>query len=191
MDRLEMLLSGAGGQGLILAGIILAEAVVTYTDKNAIQTQSYGPEARGGASRAEVIVDSLQIDYPKVTKPDLLLSLTREAYNKYSPSLKEYGTLIVDAKVQIASRPGPTYKVPIVELATKEIGKSIVANIVSLGLINRLIKIVSDDDLTKAVLKRVPPGTEAINQKALELGFRLGDDLEQYQVQLKEEEGAE
>lgn len=188
MDRYEMLLSGAGGQGLILAGIILAEGIVKYTDKNAIQTQSYGPEARGGASKAEVIVAEGPIHYPKVSKPDLLLALTQEAYNKYHRNLKEYGILIVDQRVHIAPRGGRTYAVPILKSAQEKAGRSIVANILSLGLIARLTGFLSAEMIEKAVLQRVPKGTEEVNKKALDIGFELADQLQDYEIRIKEED---
>ena len=97
--RIEIRLSGSGGQGLILAGIILAEAAI-IDGKNAVQTQSYGPEARGGASRSEVIISNGSIDYPKVSKSDILLALTEEAVIKYKGSLKEDGLLILDSSIE-------------------------------------------------------------------------------------------
>src|SRR3990172_8617479 len=93
----EVRLSGSGGQGIILGGVILAEAAAIYEKKNAVQSQSYGPEARGGASKADVIISDEEIDYPKALKIDVLLALTQEACNKYIKDLKEGGVLIVDS----------------------------------------------------------------------------------------------
>lgn len=188
MARYEIRLSGAGGQGLILAGIILSEAVVRFTDKEVVQTQSYGPEARGGASKAEVIISDEEIDYPQVNKPDFLLALTQEAYNKYNRDLKEYGIMVVDERVDIATRGGPTYVVPIQKLTQEKLGTRMVVNVVSLALFNKLHEVVKTDELKEAVLERVPRGTEDLNQKALELGEELAENLNQYKIKSKEEE---
>ncbi len=188
MARYEIRLSGAGGQGLILAGIILAEAVVKYTDKQVVQTQSYGPEARGGASKAEIIISDTEIDYPQVNKPDFLLALTQAAYNKYQRDLKEYGVMVVDDRVDISLRGGPTYQVPITRLTREKLGTELVVNIVSLSILNYLQGIVEKDELEEIVLEKVPPGTEDLNKKALDFGWQLGEELNQYKIAAKEEE---
>lgn len=191
MARYEIRLSGAGGQGLILAGIILSEAVVRFTDKEVVQTQSYGPEARGGASKAEVIISDEEIDYPQVNKPDFLLALTQEAYNKYNRDLKEYGIMVVDERVDIAMRGGPTYVVPIQKLTQEKLGTRMVVNVVSLALFNKLHEVVETEKLREVVLERVPRGTENLNKKALELGEELAENLNQYKIKSKEEEEEE
>lgn len=170
----ELRLSGSGGQGLILAGIILAEAAL-HDGKNVVQSQSYGPEARGGASKSEVIVSEKEINYPKVRDCDMLLCLTEVAYDKYIDGLKDGGTLILDSS--ISKRPEredlKVYSVPILETAKEKLKKPMVANIVALGCIYELTKIVSKESLEKAVLERVPKGTEELNKKALNEGFNL------------------
>ncbi len=176
-DRYEVRLSGAGGQGLVLGGVILAEAVALFEGKNAVQTQSYGPEARGGASKSEVIISSGEIDYPKATEIDLLLSLTQEACDKYSVDLKSGGILIADARM-VKELPEGNYRVynlPIIDTAKEKVGKVFVANIVALGAIAHLLEAVSFDSVEKAVLKRVPRGTEDLNKRALKLGYDLVD----------------
>lgn len=174
LERMEIRLSGSGGQGLILAGIILAEAAI-LDGKNAVQSQSYGPEARGGASRAEVIISQSNIDYPKVTEPDILLALTEEALQKYKNNLKPEGTIIVDSSIEASQIPGHIIKLPIIETAQNKVGKVIVANIVALGVLITATKIVSKTSIEKAVLDRVPKGTEELNKKALYAGFELGE----------------
>lgn len=172
-ERIEIRLGGSGGQGLILAGIILAEAAI-LDGKNAVQSQSYGPEARGGASRSEVIISNASIDYPKVYKPDVFLALTEEAMNKYKNDLKENGLLIIDASMK---KPKDSYKilsVPILKTAQEKIGKVIVANIVALGTLIQVTEVVSKESIEKAVLDRVPQGTEELNKMALYKGFELG-----------------
>ncbi|MCD6472107.1 2-oxoacid:acceptor oxidoreductase family protein [Candidatus Aerophobetes bacterium] len=174
-EKYELRLSGAGGQGLMLAGLILAEAAGVYDGKNVVQTQSYGPEARGGASKSEVVISEGEIDYPKVVNPDILLALTQEACDKYYPELKEGGTLIVDS---FYVKKLPPYKkvvsVPITSIAEKEVGRKVVANIVALGVITEFTGVVSREAIKEAVLSRVPKGTEKMNEKALEVGFRIG-----------------
>lgn len=171
---MELRLSGSGGQGLILIGIILAEAAI-LDNKLAIQSQSYGPEARGGASKAEVIIADKPIHYPKVTEPDLVLAMTQEAANKYCTDLKPEGTLIVDTTFVQETPPTVknVLKLPITKLAQEELGKSLFANIIALGAIVALTKSVSMEAVTAAVLHRVPKGTEDINKRALELGVSL------------------
>lgn len=171
---MEMRLSGSGGQGLILLGIILAEAAL-LDGKLAIQSQSYGPEARGGASKSEVIIADRPIYYPKVTKPDLVLAMTQEATNKYCGDLAPEGILMIDT-TYVSETPAhvkSVYRLPITEVAVKELGKSLFANIVALGAITALTGAASPESVTQAVLKRVPKGTEEINKQALQLGMSL------------------
>ncbi len=172
--RTEIRLSGEGGQGIVLAGVILAEAAAIYDGKNATQTQVYGPESRGGASKAEVIISDEEIDYPKAIAVDVLLALTQAAADKYGSDLKSTGILIVDS-AKVPSPPAgqnTVYRLPIIDTA-KELGRVMVANIVSLGAIVALSGVVSRDAIEKAILARVPMGTEALNRRALEAGFNL------------------
>ncbi len=176
--QLELRLSGSGGQGLITAGIILAEAALK-DQKNAIQTQSYGPEARGGASKAEVIISEAAIDFPKVTLPNMTLALTQIAADKYISDITEDGTIIVDESISLPEglKAKHIYKVPIIKTAINEVGKEIVANIVALGLIVGLTGIVSEVSLEAAILSRVPKGTEDLNKLALQKGYELAKTL--------------
>jgi len=177
--RYEIRLSGEGGQGLVLAGKILAEAAAIYDDKNATQSQSYGPEARGGASRSEVIISDEDIDYPKAIHIDFLLALTQEACNRYSKDLKEGAILLVDSDSVKECPQGKykIYKVPIIDTARSKIGRAVVANIVSLGIIVELTKIVSIEAIESAILARVPKGTEKINLEAFKAGTEIGKEL--------------
>lgn len=174
MERQELRLTGSGGQGLILAGIILAEAAL-YDGMNVVQSQSYGPEARGGASKAEVIISKDEINYPKVDDCDIMLTLTQDAYNKYIKSLKPNGILIVDNSInsEVERDDITIYRVPILETAFNNLGKPMVANIIALGSIYELTKVVTRESLVKAVCDRVPRGTEELNKRALEEGFNL------------------
>ncbi len=179
MERYEIRLSGSGGQGLILAGKILAEAAAIYEGLNAVQTQSYGPEARGGASKAEVVISDTEIEYPKAIELDLLLSLTQESCMKYSSDLKEGGILIIDSSF-VKDPPEGDYRVysaPISEIAINRVGKAVVTNIVALGILTMISKVVSEDSIKKAILARVPKGTEELNMKAFDEGFKAGQEL--------------
>ena len=170
--RVEFRLSGSGGQGLLLAGIVLAEAAI-LEGKNAVQTQSYGPEARGGSSKAEVVVSDEEIDYPKATDPDFLLALTQDAYRTYGKGMTK-GLIIVDSSVllepEITAR---TVALPILETASEGVGKKVVANIVALGVLGGISGIVERKSLEEAVKNRVPKGTEDLNLKALRAGLDL------------------
>lgn len=173
MDKIQFRLSGTGGQGLITAGIILGEAAV-LDSKEVIQTQSYGPEARGGASKAEVIISEKELFYPKVSVPDFILAMSQEAANKYGKEIKDGGVILIDSSM-VSNFENPKAKIieiPITKLAREEIGKNFVANIIALGAVVGLTKIVSFESLKEAVLSRIPKGTEEINTKALELGLQ-------------------
>ncbi|MEW6398521.1 MAG: 2-oxoacid:acceptor oxidoreductase family protein [Bacillota bacterium] len=174
-ERWEARLGGAGGQGLITAAIILAEAAV-LAGRNAAQTQSYGPESRGGASRAEVVICDGEIDYPKVTHPDVLLVMTQEACRRYLGSLREGGLLVADRDLVDDISPGPyrAVRVPITRVAREQLGREIVANIVALGVLVALTGVVPEEILEKAVLGRVPRGTEELNRRALQAGLAAG-----------------
>ncbi len=170
-DRFEIRLSGSGGQGLILAGVILGEAIGVGDGKNVVQTQSYGPEARGGASRADLVISEGEIYYPKTMKLNMLLALTQEACDKYYSDLKEGGILVVDSNL-VTQLPTKSYfGLPFVRLAREEIGHAIMANVIALGAIAEFTGIVSKESIKEAVLNRAPRGTEEKNIKALELGM--------------------
>ncbi len=176
MERFEVKLAGEGGQGLVLAGIILAEAAVR-DNKNVAQTQSYGPEARGGASSSEVVISDGEIDYPKVIQADVLLAMSQEACDKFYYEVKKGGLLIVDS-VNVHRIPTTeAIQVPITALAEEVTGKRVTASILALGLIVGLTGIVSEEAIREAVKARVPRGTEEVNLKALEAGLARGKEL--------------
>jgi 2-oxoglutarate ferredoxin oxidoreductase subunit gamma len=177
--RYEIRLSGEGGQGLVLAGKVLAEAAAIYDGRNATQSQSYGPEARGGASRSEVIISDEDIDYPKAVNIDLLLALTQEACDKYWHDLKNDGILIVDSSVVKKLPPGKfrILSLPIIESAREKVGRALVANVVALGIITELSGVVTPKSIESAVMARVPKGTEELNLKALKTGFEMAKPL--------------
>ena len=170
--RKEFRLAGEGGQGLITAAIILAAAAAEHTDLNAVQTQSYGPESRGGASRADVIISDEDIDYPEVKSPEVLLVMAQEAGDKYVRGLAKGGTLIVDSTYvdRIPAVEGRIVKYPISQTA-RELGREIVANIVALGLLVGVTGCVPEEAALQAVLARVPKGTEELNTRAFRAGM--------------------
>ncbi len=170
MSSTEIRLSGSGGQGLLLGGIVLAEGAI-LDGKNAVQTQSYGPEARGGASKSEVIISDEDIYYPRVRRPNVFLALTQEAYDKYVGSVEEEGIIIVDKSVELSDvKCAKKYRLPILDTAKNVVGRAMVANIVALGTINEIANLISPEALENAVLNRVPKGTEELNRKALLAG---------------------
>ncbi len=170
--RTEVRLAGEGGQGLLLAGVILAEAAAVYSGLNAVQTQSYGPEARGGASKSEVIISEEEIDYPKVIEADILLAMSQEACDRYAGNLKREGTLIIDA-VQVTRLPlgRAAVQAPITRMAEEATGRRITANVVALGVLVGVTGIVPRQAIEAAVRARAPRGTEEMNCKALAAGL--------------------
>jgi len=176
-DRIEIRLAGEGGQGMILAGIILAEAAAIYDGLNAVQTQSYGPEARGGASRSEVILAQGEIDHPEVIEADVLVALSQEACDKFASKVKANGLLIVDEDKVERLPSHAAIRVPIARLAFETTGKAITANTVALGVLVGLTGIVSRPAIEAAVLARAPQGTEAMNRQALAAGFAAAKQL--------------
>jgi 2-oxoglutarate ferredoxin oxidoreductase subunit gamma len=169
---IEIRLSGSGGQGLITAGIILAEAAV-LEGKEVIQSQSYGPEARGGASKAEVIISDAPIHHPKVLTPSIAWAMTQEACDKYTKDLADDALLIIDDS--LVTRPPQNQariiKIPITQLAKQQLGNSLFANIVALGVLVGASQVVSAEAITEAVVNRFPPHTRDKNIQALKLGF--------------------
>ncbi len=171
----QIRLTGSGGQGLVTAGIILAEAAI-IDNNDAVQTQSYGAEARGGASKSEVIVSKEKINYPKVIVPDALLAMTGNAYKKYGFDTGDGCISIVDSYYvdDLLETKGKSYLLPITDIAIEETGKIIVANIVAVGILAALIEHISDGAMEKAVTSRMPKGTEDMNIKALHSGIKMG-----------------
>jgi len=178
-SRTEVLIAGFGGQGIILSGVILGRAVALYEGKNAIQIQSYGPEARGGACRSEVVISDEEIDYPMVTSPDVFVAMSQEAFERYVGRLKAGGALITDSslvrldegKVQSKAYPIPA------TLAADELGRRVVANVVMLGAFGGITGLVSRRSLERSVRDSAPRGTEELNLRALERGFEIAEGL--------------
>jgi 2-oxoglutarate ferredoxin oxidoreductase subunit gamma len=176
--RREFRLAGEGGQGLITAAIVLAAAAAEHTDLNAVQTQSYGPESRGGASRADVIISDEDIDYPEVKTPSVLLVMAQEACDRYVGSLSKGGTLIVDT-TYVGNIPRVDAKVVKYPISAKarELGREIVANVVALGLLVGVTGAVPAGAALTAVLAHVPRGTEELNRKAFQAGIEAAREI--------------
>ena len=176
-DRYEVRLAGMGGQGMILAGRILAEAVAIYDGRNAVQTQDYGPEARGGASKSEVIISDDEIDYPKVIQADLLVCMSQEASDRYYYDLKGGGLLILDT--DHVDRPPTSLAVslPITQMALEASGREITASMVSLGAICGLTDVVTEGALEQAIEALVPKGTTEMNLAAMRAGLERARQL--------------
>ena len=175
-DRYEVRLSGSGGQGLVLAGVMLAEAIGVYEGKNVTQTQSYGPEARGGSSRSDIVIASGEIFYPKTSRLDLLLCLTQDACDKYYQGLNENGVLIIDC--DLVRQPPPVHRLhslPFTNYAREKLGTAIVTNVVSTAASVVISGICKPESFLKAVLSYVPKGTEQKNEQACQLGFDMGE----------------
>jgi len=187
MSKQQVLFTGTGGQGLILAAIMLAEAAV-LAGKNVVQSQSYGPEARGGASKAEVIISDEVVNYPKVQKPDVVLAMSQEAYNKYGITLDEASILIIDNTYvqEVKPRSKNLYALPLTRMTRNQLGSEQSANVVALGAVAALSRLISLEEVRQAVLQRAPKGTEERNLKALTMGWQLGvEALKQEAVKLR------
>jgi 2-oxoglutarate ferredoxin oxidoreductase subunit gamma len=169
-------LGGSGGQGLILAGRLLAEAAALYDGLDVVQINSYGPEARGGASRSEVVIGHGQIDVLHPPKVEVLVCLSQAACDAYYHDLRHDGLLITDADLVKVVPTSRAIEVPMSRLAKKELGTAMVANVVSLGVLCTTTQVVTREALRQAILNRVPPAHRETNGKALDLGFTLGEN---------------
>lgn len=178
MERCRLVFSGSGGQGVITAAVILAEAAVLHEGLIATQSQSYGPEARGGATRSDVIISESDIYFPKVTQPNVLVCLTQEAYNKFYTITRPGGILIVDNHYVTTSKKVDAMQreLPIYERVMTEIGKPIVLNICMLGAVIGITRLVKPESIMKTLQSRINPDFFEINQKALDIGMDMVKD---------------
>ena len=171
--------SGAGGQGIITAAILLSETAVYFDHLNAVQTQSYGPEARGGSARADVIVSSERINFPKVVQPNILVCLNQESYEKYNGIVRPGGLIVSDSDL-VKRRKNPAARqieLPLQETIQKELQTSLPLNICVLGSLSRLIDFLKLQSLEKALEKRFKGRMEEVNKRALKIGYELTDSL--------------
>lgn len=169
-QRYEIRFSGSGGQGIITLAVIFADAVGVYSGKYVCQTQSYGPQARGGTSKAEVVISNKPIDYPKALGLDLLLAMNQAACDAYFFDLNSDGILVIDKGLVEQSPTSRVVALPFTQIAREEIGQEMVANMVALGTVGCLSGQVDPMLLQKALLSRIPAGSEKINAAAFQRG---------------------
>ncbi|MEM3702800.1 MAG: 2-oxoacid:ferredoxin oxidoreductase subunit gamma [Candidatus Bathyarchaeia archaeon] len=177
--RVEIRFAGFGGQGIIKSGIMVAAAACIYSGKHAVQTQSYGPESRGGACKSEVVVADGEIDFPKVTEPDILVAMSQHAYNEYAESVKKGGIIILDPDMipnEKKVEGVKVFRVPATKMA-EELGRKIVANVVMLGAFSAITKIVDKEAIKQSIKANVPKGTEELNLTAFEKGYKYGEKI--------------
>ncbi len=175
MERCRIVFSGSGGQGVITAAIIIAEAAVLHENLVAVQSQSYGPEARGGSARSDVIISDSKILFPKVIQPNVLVCLTQQAYNKFYSTIRPGGLLLTDMRYVKTLRKADAKQVelPMYKMVMEKIGNPIVLNICMLGAIVSLLDIVKAESIMKVIETRIPEKFLALNRKALNLGMSI------------------
>ncbi|MCF7913156.1 MAG: 2-oxoacid:acceptor oxidoreductase family protein [Candidatus Cloacimonetes bacterium] len=178
-QKLEVRLSGSGGQGLLTAGLILSQAGALQ-GLNVTQTQSYGAASRGGSSRSDVIISDEPIFYPEATRFDALVALTQESYDKFNPNLREEGVLIIDTvfvkNYTISSQ--DIYALPFTQIAMEKLGTSLFTNIIALSFLVKVTGIVTDKYLKEAIKDFKPEFAES-NIKAMKLAFKLAEEYDQ------------
>jgi len=178
LTRTEVIIGGFGGQGSMLAGAVLGRAAV-YDGKKVVQTRSYGAEARGGAARSEIVISDEQIDYPLVIKADALIAMSQQAFDRYISRVKENGMVIIDEDLV---KPDPALckgfklvKIPATRMASQELKRPIVANMIMVGALIALTGIVTEDSLIKSIRENVGKENEKINVEALKMGRELAE----------------
>lgn len=184
-ERREIRLAGTGGQGMVLAGIILAEAAGRFEGRSVAQTQVYGPESRGGATRSDVIIDTVEIDYPKATAPEALLVMSADGWKRYGASVRRGGTVVYDRDLVTPGRAGSSplsaaetrfVGLPLTAVARERVGRAIVANVVGLAALVAMTGVVSRGALEAAARRRAPRGSEELNARAVAAGWDLVAD---------------
>ena len=176
--RIEIRFAGFGGQGIIKSGIIVAAAASIHGGKNSVQTQSYGPESRGGACKSEVVISEEEIDFPKVVQPDVLVVMSQHAYNDYAEDIKSTGLVIMDPDMIPTERKvnAKVYKVPATKIAD-QLGRRIVANIVMLGAFIAITGLLDENEVKESIKENIPKGTEELNLAAFDKGYEYGKKL--------------
>jgi 2-oxoglutarate ferredoxin oxidoreductase subunit gamma len=179
-SRTEIKLAGFGGQGIILAGYIMGKAASIFDKKHAVLTQAYGPEARGGACSADVIVAETEVDYPKVDIPEILVIMSQEAYTTFGKNISPDGVMLIDEDLVILQKNtkigSAIYAIPATRFA-EELGRKIIANIVMLGFFAAVTDTVTYKAMKDAILSSVPKGTEDLNTNAFQKGYDYGVEL--------------
>jgi len=176
MRLTEIRVAGFGGQGVILSAVVLGKAASIYENGFATMTQNFGPEARGGACSAQLVISDSPVLYPYVTQPDMMVVMSQEAYNRFAPELKPGGLLIVEedlVRVSNLNRDKKVYSIPATRFA-EELGKRMVLNSVMVGFFTAVTELLSADAVRKAVADSVPPTFRELNLKAFEKGYEYG-----------------
>jgi 2-oxoglutarate ferredoxin oxidoreductase subunit gamma len=179
MSRIEMKIGGFGGQGVILSGYIIGRAAAIYDNKHATMIQAFGPEARGSACSAQVIVSQEVIAYPYITTPEIMIVMSQEAYTKFTPELASGGILITEEELvqpHNLRKDVKHYSIPATRIA-EELGKKLVVNIVMMGFLTAVTHVVGKEAMEQAVLASVPKGTEELNTKAFQKGYEFGVEV--------------
>ncbi|MBW1901349.1 MAG: 2-oxoacid:acceptor oxidoreductase family protein [Deltaproteobacteria bacterium] len=179
MERCRIVFSGSGGQGVITAAIIIAEAAVLHENLIAVQSQSYGPEARGGSARSDVIISDSKILFPKVIQPNVLVCLTQQAYNKFYSTIRPGGLLLTDTRYVETLRKADAKQVelPMYKTVMDTIGNPIVLNICMLGAIIKMLDLVKPESIIKVLETRIPEKFLDMNRKALNLGMSIAGNV--------------
>jgi len=175
----EIRFSGFGGQGIIRCGLIAGKALSLFDNKQATMTQSFGPEARGSACSSQLVVSDERVLYPYISAPEILVSMSQEAYDKYEPELREDGLLLIDkdlVKVKPPRGKIKSYSVPSTRFA-EELGNRIIANLVMLGFFTAITRIVSPEAMKKALPGLVPGRFLELNKKAFDKGYEYGKKI--------------
>lgn len=172
--RKEIRISGFGGQGVVLAGYILGKGLAIYDGFEAVMTQSYGPEARGGASSANVVLSDEPIDYPFVLEPDIFMALSQEGYTRYRPTVKSDALILIDEDLVIPDESDHPYTIPATRLA-EELGRRVVTNVVMLGFFTAMTGLIEQEAMEEAIKTSVKPKTVALNLNAFAAGYRYAD----------------
>jgi 2-oxoglutarate ferredoxin oxidoreductase subunit gamma len=179
MATTEIRITGFGGQGVILCGYIIGKAASIYNDQHATLTQSFGPEARGSACSAQVVVSDERVLYPYVTSPHVMIAMSSDGYQTHKKTLSRSGILVYDSDLVNPDKPGPESKafgIPATRIA-EELQRKIVMNIVMVGFFGAVAEVLPQEALRKAVETSVPSGTEELNLKAFDRGFAYGVEL--------------
>ena len=181
--RLEIRIAGFGGQGVILAGYVLGKALALYSDREAVMTQSHGPEARGGASSADLVVSTEPIAYPFVQQPDYLVALSQEAYTRFSPTIKPEAMVLIDQDLVNPRNGDQIHAIPATQLA-EDLGRRIVTNVVMLGFVTKLAGIVTPEAMVRAL-------GDTLNPRILDLNIRAFNAGLEYQANQNKQPEAE
>lgn len=180
MNDIEIKIGGLGGQGVILTGIIIGRAATIYDNKYATMIQSFGPEARGSACSAQLIISDNPILYPYVTKPHTLMVISQDAYNRFYQEMHEDGHLLIEADLVQTTNINPKTKIDSIPATrfAEELGRRLIVNIVMLGFFAARTSIVDAYAIRKAVLDSVPAGTEELNLQAFDKGYQYGKSFQ-------------